>query len=725
MRMFAALALCAGMAVAQTTTGPASATPKPQNPTPDAGPAKTTPATNQTAGKPKAGAASAKNPTTPAVSAEKPTAAPKSFDLAALDRKADPCQDFYQFACGGWRAKNPIPGDQSRWSRFNELAEHNLWIERQILEQAANSKAAAGTNEQKIGDYYSACMDTAAINKKGLEPLKNEFDAIDNMKAVADVTPVIAMLHKGVGSGFFGFGSGQDLKDASKVTAQFGQGGLGLPNRDYYDKQDARSQKIREDYVAHLQKMFELMGDPAEKAAAEAKSTMQIESELAKASLTPVQLRDPNIQYHFMTIDELQSISPAIEWKKYFNEMGVPPVNDLNVGMPDFAKAMSNVLQNTPMDDIKAYLRVHLLDDNAANLPTKFDEENFNFFSKTLRGQKEMKPRWKRCTAQVNNAMGEALGKVYVDKTFGKEGKARTLKMVSEIEDAMARDLKTLEWMSPTTQEEAKKKLEAVANKIGFPDKWRDYSKLSIVKDDAVANSRNATIFENQRQLDKIGQPVDKGEWLMTPPTVNAYYDPQQNNINFPAGILQPPFYSNSVDDAVNYGAIGVVVGHELTHGFDDEGAQFDPLGNLHDWWTAEDKKAFEERTSCIANEYDQFIAVNDVHENGRLELGENTADNGGARLAFMAMMTAMEKNPKLKQKMSGFTPEQRFFLGFGQVWCENMTDQSAELQAKTNPHALGKYRVQGTVQNMAEFQKAWGCKAGDKSVSEKPCRVW
>jgi putative endopeptidase len=659
-------------------------------------------------------AASAQPPKTPIV---------PSFDVKALDKKADPCVDFYQYSCGTWLAQNPIPADQSSWGRFSELNERNRQILYNILEAASSNDPRRDQVTREIGDFFAACMDTADIDKRGVAPIKPEIDRIAALKTKQEIPAEIVRLHRlGVGA-FFGFDSTQDAKDSEQVIGEVDQGGLGLPDRDYYVKDDAKSVELRAQYLAHVQKMLELLGDTAEKAKSEAAAIMKIETELAKGSQDRVTRRDPNATYHKMTVHELFSLCPFIEWPKYFEGMGAPQIDSLTVVAPNFFRQLETTLVTNNLDDLKTYLRWHLVHTSARLLPAAFVDANFDFYGRILTGAKEQRPRWKRCVDFTDSDLGEALGEKYVDKTFGVEGKQRALKMVNEIEKALGDDLQTLSWMTPETRKQALLKLEAVKNKIGFPDKWRDYSSIEIDRDDALGNDRRAAEFEVERGLHKIGKPVDRGEWGMSPPTVNAYYDPQMNNINFPAGILQPPFYSNKIDDAVNYGGIGAVIGHELTHGFDDEGRQFDAQGNLRDWWTPADAKAFEDRAECFVKEYSSFIAVGDVHLNGKLTLGENTADNGGLRLAFMALMDALKG--KQAPKIDGFTPDQRFFIGWGQVWCDGRRPELARMLATVDPHSPAEDRVNGVVSNMPEFRKAFSCKIGQPMVRDPQCRVW
>jgi putative endopeptidase len=651
-----------------------------------------------------------------------------SFDPEGLDRGVDPCVNFYQFSCGNWMKNNPIPPDQSSWGRFNELAERNRLLMRNMLEDAAKLTNRT-PNQQKIGDYYASCMDEAAINQKGVAILTPEFDRIAALESKDQLPALLAHLHRdGIGA-LFDVGSGPDFKNAKQVIGQADQGGLSLPDRDYYLKTDPKSVELQKAYVQHVTNMFKLLGDSPEKASAEATVVMNIETALAKGSMDRVSRREPTNIYHKMTETEWQSLTPSISFAKYLTDAGAPPMASLNVVAPDFFKALNAELKDVSLDDLKTYLRWHVVHMAAATntLPNTFVDENFNFYGKTLRGAKELQARWKRCVSAVNGDLGEALGQVYVEKEFPPEAKERTLKMVHALEEALRQDITALPWMTEATKKQALIKLDAIQNKIGYPNKWRDYGTLKIIRGDALGNSLRSNEFEFQRQLNKIGKPRDTQEWEMTPPTVNAYYDPTENDINFPAGILQPPFYDFKADDGLNFGGIGAVIGHELTHGFDDQGRQFDKDGNLKDWWTPEDAKAFEKRAQCLVDEYSSFVAVDDVHLNGKLTLGENTADNGGLRIADMALQSAMTEKPSEKaEKIDGFTEEQRLFLGWGQIWCENQTDQIARLYATTDPHSPGKYRVNGVVRNMPEFQRAWGCKAGaPMTPPPNACRVW
>jgi len=647
---------------------------------------------------------------------------PLTFDVNNIDRSANPCENFYQYACGNWIKKNPIPPDQASWGRFSELQERNRDVLHEILEEAARPATARDAIGRQIGDFYAACMDEKGIEAKGLAPLD---PVLARIRALADKTQLaaeLARLHSaGVGA-MFQFSSGQDFKDSTAVIAQADQGGLGLPDRDYYLKTDAKSVELREKYVAHVQRMFALAGEKPDQAKADAAVVMKLETELAKGSLDNVSMRDPEKVYHKMTRQDLEKISPVFRWAQYFTGTGAPAFQEINVSWPDFFKALNAEIQSASLDDWKTYLRWHALHASARLLPGAFLRENFDFYGKTLTGATEMRPRWKRCVDYTDADLGEALGRKFVERTFGAEGKTRTLKMVDALEKALGQDIQGLDWMSPATKQQALVKLKAITNKIGYPDRWRDYSSVVVKRDDAIGNDERATVFEFHRVLDKIGKPLDRLEWAMTPPTVNAYYDPQMNNINFPAGILQPPFFDNHMDDAVNFGGIGMVIGHELTHGFDDEGRQFDAAGNLHDWWTADDAKKFEERAACVADEYASFTVAPGVHINGKLTLGENTADNGGVRVALMALLNTIGNRTAT---VDGFTPEQRFFLAFGQVWCENEREEELRLLVQTNPHAPGEFRVLGVVENMPEFAKAFSCRPGQKMAPQHACRVW
>jgi len=657
------------------------------------------------------------------VGAQSPPAQPapatpsaSGLQLDAMDKSVDACTDFYKFACGNWMAKNPVPADRSSWGRFDELQERNNETLKKILESAA---AGTDAGAKKIGDYYASCMDESAINTKGAAPLDPLLKKIAALTSPTALAPLVAELHTIGINPFFSFGTEADFKDASVEMAIADQGGMGLPDRDYYFRDDAKSVELRKQYVEHVGKMAGLLGD----APGQAEAVMKVETALAKAALDVVSRRDPNKIYHKLSVAELQALTPQFQWQQYFSGIGSPPIYALNVTEPDFFKALGQTIASTPIDELKAYLRWHVAHASAAILSAPFVNENFRFYGTQLTGAKELRPRWKRCVQYTDDDLGEALGQAFVKEAFGPQAKADTLKMVHELEAALEKDINSLAWMTETTKKEALTKLHAISEKIGYPEQWRDYSALTITRGDALGNSQRSNAFEFRRSLAKIGKPVDKTEWEMTPPTVNAYYNPLENNINFPAGILQPPFYSAKADAAVNFGGAGAVIGHELTHGFDDQGRQFDARGNLKDWWTAADAKAFEDRAQCFVDYYSSLTAVDDVKLNGKLTLGENAADNGGLRISLMAYLARTSAAPAAT--IDGFTPEQRVFLGWGQVWCENTRPELARMLAQTNPHSPGRERVNGVVANMPEFQKAFSCKAGAPMVRQTQCRVW
>ena len=648
------------------------------------------------------------------------------FDLNAIDKSIDPCVDFYQYACGTWMKNNPVPADKSRWGRYDELADHNLYVLRDILSEA-QAPAKTSAPALMVRTFYSSCMDESSIEKKGTAPLTPEFERINGIKTKKDLIATVAAMHHDSIPALFAFYPQPDMHDSTKTIAYLDQGGITLPDRDYYIKEDPKSVETRQKYVEHVQKMFELAGDKPEVAAAEAKTVLAVETGLAQASMDRTARRDPKTRDHKMTISEIAGAAPNFDLTLYFADNGSPKFSDLNVGNPEFFKQVNDQLNSVPLEDWKTYLRWRTVNDFAPTLTQAFVEEDFNFNGRYLSGQKEMEPRWKRCVKATDRNLGMALGKLYVDRTFGAEGKERTLKMVQAIETAMREDIGQLNWMSDTTKKKAYEKLSSIVNNIGYPDNWRDYSSVVVKADDYAGNSVRAAMFETQRQYNKIDKPTDRKDWGMTPPTVNAYYRPPMNDINFPAGILQPPFYGKLMDDAVNFGGIGVVIGHELTHGFDDQGRKYDAEGNFRDWWTPEDGKEFEQRADCTANEYSNFVSVKDekgdIKLNGRLTLGENTADNGGLKLAYMALMSMI--GDKAVKSIDGYTPAQRYFLAYGQVWCQNVTEQQARKLVLTDPHSPGRWRVNGAVQNSAAFQQAFGCKAGQPMVPENACRVW
>ncbi|MGB7847531.1 MAG: M13 family metallopeptidase [Candidatus Acidiferrum sp.] len=645
------------------------------------------------------------------------------FSLTNLDRSCKPCDDFYEFAMGSWMKANPIPAEYPSWGTFTELRDNNLTAMHTILEAAAKSNSPAGSNQQKIGDFYTSCMDSAGIEAAGLKPIADDLASIDAISDRKSLDAAISrMQREGVGV-LFRFNSGQDIKDSTRVIAQAGQGGLGMPDRDYYFREDEKSKQLRADYEQHVTKMFALAGDAQEKATTEAKNVMAIEMALAKASRTRVELRDPEKNYNLMSLPEIKALTPDWHWENYLRAVGAPAVEQVNIRQPEFFKEVNQELSSVSLPDWKIYLRWHLLHASAPGLPDRFVEENFDFYEKKLSGTKEILPRWKRCVQSTDRNLGEALGQVYVEKYFPPAAKARAKEMVNNLIAALRDDIPTLSWMGPETKKEAIGKLEAFNIKIGYTDKWRDYSKLTVDRGSYSANVRRSNEFEHIRQLSKIGKPVDRTEWGMTPPTVNAYYSSSMNEIVFPAGILQPPFYNPNADDAVNYGGIGAVIGHEISHGFDDQGSKFDGKGNLHEWWSPEDRKNFTERGDCVVKQFDGYEAEPGLHQNGKLVLGESIGDLGGLAIAYAAYERSIDgKRPK---DIDGFTPEQRFFLGWAQVWGTNQRAEAARLQTNTDPHPLARFRGNGPLSNMEAFAKAFGCKKGDAMVREQACKIW
>ena len=648
-----------------------------------------------------------------------------SLDLPSMDKSADPCVDFYQYTCGGWMKNNPIPADQASWSVYGKLTVDNQRFLWGILDELAKKTAGRTAMQQKIGDYFSACMNEAEVEKAGAVPLKPALDAIAALKTKNDLAALLGREHLANATQglLFGFGSDQDFSDSSQVIAFAVAGGLGLPDRDYYTKPEVKSEEIRQKYLVHVQKMLELVGDSPDAAKREAATIMKIETALAKASLTRVEQRDPHNLFHKMDRKQLQALTPDFDWNTYLKTTGLDQVGTFNVTEPKFYQELDRQIQSNSLDDLKTYLRWHIVSANAPYLSSKFVKQNFDFYSHTLRGVEQIAPRWKRCVRLTDGQLGEALGQEFVNRAFSQETKQSTLKMTRLIEQAMEDDIKQLTWMGPETKKQALEKLHAVVNKIGYPDKWRDYSSVEINRDDFLGNVHRATVFESRRELAKIGKPLDRGEWGMTPPTVNAYYNPQMNDINFPAGVLQPPLYDPKMDDAPNYGNTGGTIGHELTHGFDDQGRQFDAKGNLRDWWTKEDGAQFEKRAQCIVDQYAGYTIVDDIKINSKLTEGEDVADLGGLILAYIAWKADIQG--KQLENRDGFTPDQRFFIGYAQWACENDRPENLRANAITNEHSPGKYRVNGLMVNIPEFQQAFSCKAGQPMVSQNRCRVW
>jgi endothelin-converting enzyme/putative endopeptidase len=648
-----------------------------------------------------------------------------SLDVSAMDRSANPCADLYQYACGGWVSHNPIPSDQASWSVYGKLYQDNQQLLWGILDSLAQSAATRSANQQKIGDYFAACMDESTIDRLGAAPVAPTLARIEALESVSALPTLLAQLHRATASSglLFTFGSNQDYADSSQVIAFAMAGGLGMPDRDYYTDQDARALELRRQYSEHVARTFVLLGEAPATAQANAATVLGLETALARRSLTRVELRDPHKLFHKMDRATLKALTPHFDWAAYLAALNLEGIDTFNVSEPEFYAAVDQLLSDTPLADLKTYLRWHVANAAAPYLSQKFESEHFEFFQHTLRGVPEQKPRWKRCVAQVDALLGEALGQEFVARTFGPQRKTSTQKMTRQIEQAMREDIEAIDWMSAPTKRQALAKLEAIVNKIGYPDHWRDYSSVRIERDEFYGNAQRAIEFETKRELDKIGKPLDRTEWQMTPQTVNAYFDPQMNDINFPAGVLQPPLYDPKLDDAPNYGDTGGTIGHELTHGFDDEGRQFDAAGNLKDWWSEADAKQFGERTQCIVNQYAKYIVVDDIHINSRLTLGEDVADLGGLILAHMAWRAQTAgQTPASKD---GLTPEQRFFVGYAQWACENERPESLRLHAKTDPHSPGRYRVNGLVVNMPEFARAFSCAVPSPLVTKKPCRVW
>ncbi|HET9182829.1 MAG TPA: M13 family metallopeptidase [Candidatus Angelobacter sp.] len=659
---------------------------------------------------------------------EKPlTALPytPSLDVASMDKTADPCVNFYQYSCGGWMKNNPIPPDQAAWSVYAKLHQDNLRFLWGILDDLSKKTTGRTPNQQKIGDFFGACMNEPAIEKLGATPLKPALAQIAALKSKKQLAALLANEHldnatRGL---LFNFGSDQDFSNSSNVIGFATAGGLGLPDRDYYVKTDPKSQEIRRKYLVHVQNMLELLGDTPTAAQREAATIMRIETDLAKASLTRVQRRNPHNLFHKMDRKQLQALTPDFDWNTYLKGVKLPAINTFNVTEPEFYKEVNRQIDSNSLADLKTYLRWHVASANAPYLSSKFVDENFDFNLRTLRGVQQIQPRWKRCVGLVDRLLGEALGQEFVNRAFSPDMKKRTVEMTRQIEDAMQQDIEQLTWMSPETKKQALLKLHSVVNKVGYPDKWRDYSSVVIRPNDFLGDVRRSVAFESHRELNKIGKPLDRGEWGMTPPTVNAYYNPQMNDINFPAGVLEPPLYDIKEDDAPNYGNTGSTIGHELTHGFDDEGRQFDAKGNLRDWWTPADAEQFTKRAQCVVDQYANYVVVDDIKINSKLTEGEDVADLGGTILAYAAWKQAT-KSENLENR-DGFTPDQRFFIGLAQWACENNRPENERVNAITDPHSPGKYRINGVVVNMPEFQQAFSCKAGQPMVKENRCRVW
>jgi putative endopeptidase len=662
------------------------------------------------------------------------------FDPNLVDKALNPCDDFYKYACNKWIGANPIPADQVYWTTGSGLEMWNDTVLRETLEAASKNDSQRSAVQQKIGDYWAACMDERGIEAAGLKPLQAELERIAALKSKTEITLEIAQLHhlfpgaweqsdNQTNAPFFGFTGQQDYDDASKVVAQLDQGGLSLPNRDYYIKTDDKSVETLKKYRAHVQKMFVLAGEPQAQATADAGTVIELETAMAKAQMDNVKRRDPKNINNKMSLAQIRELTPSIQWEVYLKALNAPASDHYIVTAPDFFRAEQKLLAEHSLEHWKTYMRWQVIHHAAPYLNKAVAEEDFDFFYRTLAGQEQELPRWRRCTHWADRDLGEALGQAYVDRAFPPESRARTIEMVHAIERSLHGDIESLAWMTPVTKEQAIVKLQGIEDKIGYPSHWRDYSAVKVTRDSLIDNVEQASSFEFERWVAKIGRPVDRGEWTMTPPTINAYYDPQLNTINFPAGILQPPFFEKNMDDSVNYGAIGMVIGHEIIHGFDDQGRKFDAHGNLRDWWTAEDAKQYDERGKCISDEYTEEVpdAGAGVKQNGLLTQGEDTADNGGIHLALYALEAELKKQGKsLDDKgADGWTYRQRFFLSNAYSWCSNVRPEVARLIVTTDPHSLPIFRIDNVVSNMPEFAQAFGCKAGQRMVRANACRVW
>ena len=660
------------------------------------------------------------------------------FDVNVVDQKLDPCDDFFKFVCSKWMAANPIPADEAGWGTWSNLQIYNETILRNAMQEASLEKTRTDVH-QKIGDYWSACMNVDQVNKQGYKPIEPILDKIAAMKSLADMTAVVAAMHRttyGTWSGddnetnapIFGYGPTIDFKDASLMVGGFDQGGMALPSRDYYLSDEAKMVTIRKQYLEHIQKMMELIGEKPEQAKADAATVLRMETAMAKAAMDNVKRRDPANINNPMSLEQFIALTPSFDWKTYLKLVDSPTPHHYIISAPDFFRALEQMLKTESLDNWKTYLRWWEVHENARYLSDAFVTENFNFNGKVLFGQQELEPRWRRCVHYANRDLGYGpLGEAYVEKAFPPSSKTSTEGLVNSVETALGQDIHTLSWMSPETQTKAEEKLKAIYDKIGYPDKWRDYSTVKIVPDTVVANVAQASAFESHRQMSKIGKPVDREEWGMSPPTINAYYDPQMNTINFPAGILQPPLFDPAKPDEVNYGSIGLVIGHEISHGFDDQGRKFDAQGNLRDWWTAEDAKRYDEKAACIAKEYTHDVPELGLKTNGELTLGEDSADNAGLRIAEIALENNFKKADKsLDEKGSdGYTPRQKFFMAHAFSWCTNLRPEVKRFLITSNPHSIDEYRVNFVEKNSPEFWKAFGCHKGQKMVSDEPCRVW
>ena len=647
---------------------------------------------------------------------------PNGFDLTGMDKTVKPCDDFYRFAVGKWRESNPLKPEYARFGRFEELAERNRNVLKQILEEdAAVSNPAPGSAQQKLGDFYAACMNEPAIEQAGLTPIQGELDRINAINDRSALMTELGHLHAEGYGPLFRVGGENDYHNSKMVIATLNAGSIGLPDRDYYIRGDDRFSKIRSQYVEHVAKMLTLAGQDS----SQAERIVQLETKLAQAMLPRVELREPEKRYHITTVADLALMAPGVDWQSYLHGLGVDQAS-LNVTQPNYIKTVNQLLSDVSLDDWKAYLKWTVIDATASSLNRALSEEDFRFNGTVLSGTQRQEDRWKRCVRAADTNLGQLLGQEYVRRNFTPEAKAKMNALIDNLVAALREDIPTLSWMGPETKQAALQKLDAFARHIGYPEKWRDYSALDITRNSYAEDVQAARQFGFRRTINRIGKPDDPAEWtFFTPPTVNASYNSTRNDITFPAGILQPPFYDPNADDAYNYGGIGVVIGHEMTHGFDDQGAKFDPQGNLRNWWTQQDLTNFQARTACVANEYNEFNVAPGVNINGKLVNGEAVADLGGATIALRAYEKSLQG--KQRRNIDGYTPEQRFFLGFAQVWGENMAMQEQTRRALTDPHAQGPFRVNGTVANMPEFQKAWSCNETAPMVREaaKRCSIW
>ena len=648
----------------------------------------------------------------------------KGFDLTRMDKSVEACDDFFQYANGTWLKNTEIPAAYSRWGSFNILGENINATLKDILENAEKTTAADGSDTRLIGDYFASCMDEAAIEKAGLAPLKPTLAQIDKIKDAKDVQRQIAMFHAQGVPAVFGFGGGPDLKNSSAVIVNISQGGLTLPNRDYYTKTDAKSEQTRQKFVEYMTNMFKLLGDNADQAAANAKTVMVVQTRLANASKPPVELRDPENRYHKKPLAEVNALTPNFSWADYMKTRKIPTVSEINVGQPEFFTEVNKMFADVSVADWKTYLRWMLINQSAPRLSKAFVDENYNFFSAYLNGTKEQQPRWRRCVAATDNALGESLGQEYIKKSFTPEQKQRMDKLIDNLFAAYRERVKNLEWMSPATKQKALEKLATFKRKIGYPDTLRGYKGLKIDRQSYLENSMRVAKFEIERNTKDIGQPNDRTRWGFTTPTVNASYSSVNNDITFPAGILQPPFFNFAADDAINYGAIGAVIGHEITHGFDDQGSKFDAVGNYQSWWTDEDRRKFDERAACVSNQFSSYQVQKDLNINGKLTLGENIADLGGLTMAYEAYEMSLKGKPR-PADIDGFTPEQRFFLGWAQVWAAKSTPEAERSQVFGDPHSLPRWRVNGPLSNLPQFAQAYGCKLPSQMIRENACLIW